>query len=93
MTTTRWMTKIQGRMAQGEVRQGPDAFEVRVLGRAGRTPVPDVGDMVPGDFTGSGGIGFVVLAAVRLDTGLEPGQEGWTGRVAPLLVDREEPPR
>jgi len=91
MGTTRWMTKIQERMAQGAVRQGPDTFQVRVIGRAGRTPVPEVGDMLPGDFTGSGGIGFVVLTAVALDVGLTPGQAGWSGTVAPLLVRRDDP--
>ena len=87
MATTRWMMKIQERMAHGLVRQGPVTFEVRVVGRAGQTPLPGVGDMVPGDFTGSGGIGFVVLHAARLEAGLHPGQEGWMGTVAPLLVE------
>ena len=86
MATTRWMTKIQERMAHGLVRQSPVTFEVQVVGLAGQTPFPDVGDMVPGDFTGSGGIGFVVLRAERLEAGLGPGQEGWMGTVAPLFV-------
>jgi hypothetical protein len=87
MATTSWMAKIQERMAHGLVRQSPVTFQVRVVGQAGQTPVPDVGDMVPGDFTGSGGIGFVVLHASRLEAGLESGQAGWIGTVAPLLVE------
>jgi len=91
MSTTRWMDKIKERMAQGAVRQGPATFEVRVVGQAGHTLIPEIGDMVPGDFTGSGGIGFGVLDVVRLEAGLEPGQAGWTGRVAPLFADPGSP--
>ena len=91
MATTRWMTKIQERIAQGAVRQGPEAVEVRVVGRADHTTIPDIGDMLPGDFTGSGGIGFVVLSALPLDAGLASGQAGWTGSVAPLLVSKDDP--
>lgn len=86
MATTKWMAKTLQRMASGLVRQSPLTFEVRVIGRIGHTPVPEAGDMVPGDFMGSGGIGFIVIEAARLDADLEPGQEGWIGSVAPLLV-------
>jgi hypothetical protein len=86
MATTKWMAKTLERIANGLVRQSPLTFEVQVIGRIGHAPVPEVGDMVPGDFTGSGGIGFVVIEAARLDAGLGPGHEGWSGSVAPLLV-------
>jgi hypothetical protein len=86
MATSKWMAKTLERMAKGLVRRSPLRFELRVIGEAGHAPVPEAGDMVPGDFTGSGGIGFVIISASRLDTDLGPGQEGWTGTVAPLLV-------
>jgi hypothetical protein len=86
MPTTKWMLKTRERMERGLVRQGPLTFQLRVIGEAGCTPVPEVGDMVPGDFTGSGGIGFIVVEAAPLEEGLAPGQEGWSGSVAPLLV-------